>query len=247
MFIKIIDSLFVKVIVCKNNIYFGEDINLWHLFTSKNHFITMEVGQADQVENPKQVYMNKWYSHSLATNKVVYARDEDPSNTMIIRNLYPQCKEYNKIFGLKDSTYIRTLFLSILMAFKMEMETLQKRVRYVRREEFEEIHRAIVEMNDVLEKELLYDMSEDEGGVAIRFYTGLNYVNVKVSSSVEFPIIRLCNEDKEKRYVNSATLFIGEGIKLLRYINSRFNITYTEVLKFKCKRNEENFKTDNFF
>ena len=46
--------------------------------------------------------MSKWYAQSLGSSKVVYGRDEDPADTIIIRNLYPKAKDYQKVFGLKD-------------------------------------------------------------------------------------------------------------------------------------------------
>ena len=206
----------------------------------------MEVGQADQVAAQKQLYMSKWYSHSLASTKVVYARDEDPSDTIIIRSLYPKIEEHKKLFGLKDLAHIRTLFLSLLMLFKLEMKSMQQRVRYVKKEDFQETHKAIMEMSESI-SELGTEISENDNYTSMRFYTGSNYVNVKVSSKSEFPFIILCNEDEDKRYTNSTNLFIGEGITLLKYLNSRFGFTYTDVLKLKDTRNVEVFRNDSFF
>ena len=93
----------------------------------------------------------------------------------------------------------------------------------------------------------IHTISENDNYTSMRFYTGSNYVNVKICSKSEFPYIMLCNEDEDKRYTNSTSLFIGEGIKLLKYLNSRFGFTYTDVLKLKDTRNVEVFRNDSFF
>ena len=59
--------------------------------------------------------------------------------------------------------------------------------------------------------------------ISLRFKAETNFVNIKVSAKVEFPYLTLCNEDNKKKFINSTSLFIGEGIKLLRYLNTRFN------------------------
>ena len=84
----------------------------------------MEVGQADQVQLQKQSFLNKWYARSLGSAKVVYARDIDPSDTVIVRSLHPKAKEYQKVFGLKDVALIQRLFLSILKLLDIEMNLL---------------------------------------------------------------------------------------------------------------------------
>jgi len=43
--------------------------------------------EVNQVETEKAILMEKWYSFSLAAAKVIYARDQDLTDTMILRNL----------------------------------------------------------------------------------------------------------------------------------------------------------------
>ena len=88
---------------------------------------------------------------------------------------------------------------------------------------------------------------DDDGTISLRFKTEENFVNIRVAAKAEFPYLSLCNEDSKKKYTNSTSLFIGEGIKLLRYLNTRFNFTDTELLRMNPGRNENVFKSDDFF
>lgn len=68
----------------------------------------MEIEQADEVAAQKLLYVNKFYGKSLASAKVVYARD--PEDTVMIRNLYPNISKHH---GLKDVAVIRRVFCYI--------------------------------------------------------------------------------------------------------------------------------------
>jgi len=70
-----------------------------------------------------------------------------------------------------------------------------------------------------------------------------SYIRIVVALNVEFSYMRL----KGKKIINSTSLFIGEGKKLLKYINRRFDFIFTSTLKFKLNQNVEVFKTDYFF
>ena len=193
----------------------------------------MEVGQADQVAAQKDFYIkNKWHSFSIARNKVVYARDEDPDDTVIIRCLYPQLKENNKIFGLKAYPHIQTLFLTVMKMFEINMSEISKKTRYVKREEFEELKLCITQLADYKLIELslsINRMEEEKDYTLIRFPTDNGFVNVKMLLKTDYPQIVFVNETKEGEFVNSINLFIGEAIKLTRYLNSRFNFTENDT------------------
>jgi len=209
----------------------------------------MELNQAAQVETEKAMLMEKWHSFSLAPAKVIYARDQDPTDTIILRNLYPNIKEHQKLFGLKEVSNIEKLFISIIWLYKQKFNVLQKRVKYVSKQEFEELKIVMVEMDERLGRigTFIDNAVDDDGTVSLRFKTETNFVNIKVAAKVEFPYLTLCNEDNKKKYINSTNLFIGEGIKLLRYLNTRFNFTGTELLRMNPKRDENVFKSDDFF
>ena len=70
-------------------------------------------------------------------------------------------------------------------------------------------------------------------GLLMRFPTGDDGICVKIFADSKFPALRFSNETKEKDYCNSCDLFIGEAIRLLRYLNSRFNFGETNILKTK--------------
>ena len=210
----------------------------------------MEVSQADQVESEKATLMGKGHFFSLASTKVVYARDQDPADTMILRNLYPKIKEHQKLFGLKEVSSIEKLFISILWLYKQKFKKLKKRVKNVSKQEFEEVQMVILEMEETLERTgtFAHNAIDDDGddAASLRFKVGMNFVNVRIFAKTEFPYLSLCNEDSGKKYINSTNLFIGEGIKLLRYLNMRFNFVNTEHLKMN-QRDKNLFKTDDFF
>ena len=209
----------------------------------------MEVGQADLVKSQKNYFMAKWYAHSLAKAKIVYARDQDPTDTIIIRNLYPEIHQNQRIFGLKEESTMKTLFLVMLKLFQMDLKKIQRKIKYVKKEEFEELKQTITLMSNQIEVlgTVVHDLTENEDQVSIRFQAGQNFINVKLSIKTDFPYIKFCNEDKDKNYINSISLFIGESIKLMRYLNTRFNITPTDVLKIKSNMNEEVYNNDSFF
>ena len=212
-----------------------------------NGTVNMEVGQADFVKAQKDFFMSKWYSYSLASPKVVYARDQDPVDTIIVRSLYPKLDERQRIFGLKGEMYLKTLFLVLLKLLKHDLKRLQKRVKYVTNQDFQDLGKAITEMEKSMQNlgAVVHDFTQGENFISMRFQTNENFVNVRLSSNSEFPYVKLVNEDKERNYLNSTSLFIGETINLLKYLISRFNINQADVLKLNS--NEDIFKNDSFF
>ena len=44
--------------------------------------------------------MRKPHPLMLGSTKIVYGREEDPENAIIIRNLYPTLKPNKKVFGI---------------------------------------------------------------------------------------------------------------------------------------------------
>ena len=84
----------------------------------------MEINQAAPVEREKAMLMEKWHSFSLAPAKVIYAREQDPTDTMILRNLYHNIKEHQKLFGLKEVFNIEKLFISIVWLYKQKSKIL---------------------------------------------------------------------------------------------------------------------------
>ena len=51
-------------------------------------------------EEKRNLIINKWYAKSLSNDKLIYARDEDPEESIIIRSVYPNINYW--VFGIKD-------------------------------------------------------------------------------------------------------------------------------------------------
>ena len=152
----------------------------------------MELHQSDRVNHEKNLLMSsKWYSFSLATAKLAYARDEDPQDSIILRNLYPNIKNSRRIFGLKEIGHIQTLFLCMLMHFEEMSATLQKRVKYVAKKDFDEVLAAANEMSKQINQlgKLLHEKREDADGIFVRFSNGVGYINIKIFANADFPAI----------------------------------------------------------
>ena len=196
----------------------------------------------------EKLMREKFNSFSLCSSKLVYSRDVDPNDTMIIRNLYQRIAHNKRIFGLKGVQHIETLFLCLIAMFKDSMDQLRGRIKYVRNEEFEELLKVFTRKEDriqglgrvLLEKKLV------ERGKSIARFNGSSEIKIEMNASADFPNIVLINENHEKNTINSVSLFVGEAIKLLKYLNSRFNFTRDELLKVQ-PINFEIYETDNFF
>jgi len=67
----------------------------------------------------------------------------DPEDTIIIRNLYPQMRENEKIFGIKHHKHIKSLFLSLLALLERDVDTIKSKIKYVKKEEFTELDSVI--------------------------------------------------------------------------------------------------------
>ena len=210
----------------------------------------MEVGQADDVELQHAGFMKKkWHPYSLSKSKVVYARDYDPDDTIVLRNLYPKIEDIKSIFGLKKVENIETLFYSLLLLFKEKIDVLRSRVKYVKKTDFDEVVLAANERGVKIEQlgRFLHEKKDfDNGGSSVRFLCEHDAICVKMYPGSDFPSIEFINETKEKEKCNSCNPFIGEGIKLLKYLNTRFNFTTSSTLK-NNKKNPELFRSDSFF
>ena len=95
----------------------------------------------DEVQEMKKRFLKKQHSASLATDKIVYARDEDPVDTVIVRSLYPKLKDCNKAFGMKGSNVVELVFYSMLKLTSRNIGELQKKLKYIKKEELEEIEK----------------------------------------------------------------------------------------------------------
>lgn len=198
----------------------------------------MEIANAEEMESQHSAFMKFKHSVSLSKSKVAFARKIDSEKSLVLRNLYPKINDLQSVFLLIGKNHMETLFYSLLLMMKEKMETLRRRVKYVKKEDFEEVLRAIEEKKEKIGElgRLLREKQELlNEGLLVRFSTGEDGICLKVFAGSEFPGVRFTNETKEKEYCNSCDLFVGETIKLMRYLNSRFDYTQTDTLKVKCK------------
>ena len=62
------------------------------------------------VNEEKQNCMKKPHAKSIGVTKVVYARDNDPQHTLVIRNCYDRGNDYHKLFGIKGESLFSMQF-----------------------------------------------------------------------------------------------------------------------------------------
>ena len=189
----------------------------------------------------------KEHAKSLSGSKLVYARDEDPSNTIVVRNLYPNLDEQMCVFGMKGKNHIKNVLLAILVVLRNDLKKLKRKVKYVYKDDFEDLQAAFNEMGESMAELRVEECQDNVDYNVIRFQAGEGYIRLMLSIKAEHPHLIICNENKEKKFINGMNLFISETIKLLRYLNSRFSFTEEEILKLSNTMDVKAFVTDKFF
>ena len=193
--------------------------------------------------------MKKPNSYSLGKDKLVYAREGDEESTIVVRNTHESnlmtIQDCYKVFGLKEIHQIEKLFYSILYVLKTFANGTIPKITYVRKEKMWEVFKVINESSDAFEEleAIIIDSTNNEDIVSIRFSTDNGHVNVKLNKDSRFPNFSFCNENDSKEFINCTGLFVGETIKLLEYMNTRFKFCAGEGLKMKT----QSFQDDNFF
>ena len=177
--------------------------------------------------NKKIQYMSeKKFAKSLSRLKMVYARDEDPDNTLIIRDFYNEADRV-KCVGVKGIDDINKLILSILKLMDTEREMIENVTRFVDADTLTTLYERFDELKES-EKERLQllpiSISQTKGGVKTMKMIGFPKSNASVIVSLltangKQPQISIGNAGQ-----NSVYLFVGEAVKLLHYMERRFNI-----------------------
>ena len=80
------------------------------------------------------------YTKSISNQKMVYARENDPDDTMIVRSFYDD--ENFAMFGVKGIKSIHEMFYAILKLMCAEVDILKKNSNYVEDKQFEDIIRV---------------------------------------------------------------------------------------------------------
>ena len=141
-------------------------------------------------------FMSKPNALSLGSLKVVYAREEDPENSIIIRNLYPMLKENKKAFGMVGAENMRSLFTSILLLLKTDFKELKPKLKFVRKEEIGELEKVIIEMSEIIHTTTqgFEACTDHEDYIGIRFAVNNDaYICLKLSLKAQHPYLILSN------------------------------------------------------
>ena len=193
----------------------------------------------------------KQFPRSLSQQKLVYARDEDPEDTFIIRSFYGGDKF--AVFGVKGCDSIHAIFLSILKLMQMQEEVLRNKTQYVDDKHFDDVANIWKELSSSAGDELSIrtENSKSKSNNKLFFIhidtsPSLNVKTaVRVGMMVDFkhPKISLFNYINDE-VASGIYLYIGEAMKLLNYINNRFNFVSGAIAGFLRYRNSV---TDDFF
>ena len=206
----------------------------------------------------KESYMKKENAFSLGKFKVVYSRDgEDAAETILVRNLYGEAKENQSIFGMKGGDNIGKLFLSMIAICHDNKKWMKKNANYLTQADLDELTDVYEENSTKLDQLQLKNFITNsleyyQFGVATLIQIGNNnHGIVKVEFNRERKIFSLSFYITEGLFRNRVYLFATDMIKLMRYLNSRFEFSEVDSLKVKAKETmkEEmiDFSKDNFF
>ena len=194
----------------------------------------------------KEQYMTKKYAQSLSNTKVIYARDEDPEDTMIVRNFYSKIKEHQKVFGVKGIDAIRNIFIQMLALMNVVgVKKVVKYDKYIKKEIGNQLQELIVEFESEIAALPKIKINPDDETYVTELKQQGGYINIKMCFETDFPYLSICNENDNKEFITCIYLFMGEVINLLKYMNTRFNFSATNNLKWRKESQLLNF--DNFF
>ena len=195
------------------------------------------------MEQKRKLMISKWYARSLSNDKLIYSRDEDPENNIIIRSVYPNTTY--RVFGLKEVANIKLLFVAILRLVCYDLTKLANKTRYVEKEDFRNLEKACNGLENYFKNRLIVNTAKNgEHSILFVLDNVAGSVVLKLNVNVDFPRILLTNCDSNGRHMNGISLFINESMAILKYLNSRF--TFEDVIKEDGLSKEEQM-TDNFF
>ena len=104
--------------------------------------------------NKEKMIREKKNAQSLSGQKLVYAHDEEPDNTMILRSFYPDSSEELRRYGIRGEENIESLFLGILhLIGETEKEEIKKKSRYVTAVQINALYELVDEMKKRINKQ----------------------------------------------------------------------------------------------
>ena len=198
----------------------------------------------------KTFYMKKENAYSLGKFKVVYSREGDEADTIIIRNLYAEAKENQSLFGLKGVHNISKLFLSLIAICHDNKKWIKKGAQFLEQGDLEEVSDVYLENTNNLDQLKNFTTNASE---YLQFALGEdgNGGIVKVEFNRERMIFSLSFYIAEGMFRNRVYLFATEIMKLMRYLNSRFGFSEVDSLKLSNDNEKTkeviDYSKDNFF
>lgn len=202
----------------------------------------------------KEMFMEtKQHARSLSLNKMVYARDDDPEDTVIIRSFFEGSPFSFRQFGVKGLQDIENLFMAILQAIDISNQgEFMKNTKYVDKKQFEVLFSLIEENREKFTFPVREILRSDgtickfvevspEGADEDSKENESNYVRIAVFTDMRTEIALSTYNHGEQ--TGGIYLFVSELYKLLKYLNTRF--LYSLQMGFVYRTVDD--LDDNFF
>uniref|UniRef100_A0A7M5VF20 Uncharacterized protein n=1 Tax=Clytia hemisphaerica TaxID=252671 RepID=A0A7M5VF20_9CNID len=184
---------------------------------------------------------------SLSSHKVVYARDEDPADTLVIRSFYPDAPEGLRRFGMKGVDNIKKLLLAILKLLdEVEMNEVIAHTKFLTATQVFSLYDLVDEFKEEIE-EMGFDSFQKTTGSGTEFtYVTIPNTNVRVGITITKKNPQICLfQDVGPDCITGIFLFMMEIHKLIKYMNTKFQ--YTEHRSFLNTYRSMDDSKDNFF
>ena len=187
----------------------------------------------------------KKHSFSLSSHILVYAREEDPEDTLILRSIYPDCPKQLRRYGVNGTENIKHLFLAILkLVGAAAAEEIYSKTRYLTTVQINACFELIQEQKDEIEKMEFETASKETSSNNVFTYTRLPNKDQLGITTTKFT--QLCFfKNSENNQRTGIFLFFGEILKLLKYINSKYN--FSQHKSFVNRKQDPSNMKDNFF
>ena len=184
-------------------------------------------------------------SVNLSSYKFIYARTEDPADTVVLRSISPDCLESLQCYGIKGKENIKHMFLAVLKLIgTTSAEEILTKTKYLTYLEINACFELINEMKeDINDMEFETSTKESSNSNIFTYVQLPNMDRVKITTT-KFPqICFLRNSENEQR--TGIFLFFNEILKLLKYVNSKLEFSQHRYFVNK-RQNPCNFKDDFF-
>ena len=196
----------------------------------------MQSDIVDFVANKKTTTLNKdvflkqkQHSLSLSMHKIVYARDDDPNDTVILRSFYAESPANFRQFGIKGKEDISILSLALLKLIdEVDRKDFLEKTRYMDKKQFKLLFSSIeCKAEEIASLNFKSFSLQTKNNKEFRFLqiptsdTPKNFFRIGITTTTytEFSFFNYVDGEM----INGIYLFTGEVYKLLKYLNTRFS------------------------